>query len=62
MITLTKEEFYSKSRYLYEIAQYLSVDKRTLKVWLEDIEGITLKDNRRLFSPHDVRIIIEHFC
>lgn len=61
MKTITAEELSSKARYLYEIANFLEIDKRTLRVWLEDIEGISIKKDRKLLTPHEVKIIIEHF-
>lgn len=61
MKTITVEELSSKARYLYEIANFLEIDKRTLRVWLSDIEGINLRSNRKLLTPHEVKIILEHF-
>lgn len=62
MKTITAEELASKARYLYEIANFLEIDKRTLRIWLSDIEGISLKKDRKLLTPHEVKIIIEHFA
>lgn len=62
MKTITAEELSSKARYLYEIANFLEIDKRTLRVWLEDIEGISIKKDRKLLTPHEVKIILEHFA
>lgn len=61
MKTITAEELSSKARYLYEIANFLEIDKRTLRAWLEDIEGINVKSNRKLLTPHEVKIILKHF-
>lgn len=57
---LTKEDFWSKARYLYEIASYLGVDRRKLKAWIEDIEGIDSHKGKKLYTPKEVRIIIEY--
>lgn len=61
MKTISAEELSSKARYLYEIANFLEIDKRTLRVWLEDIEGISIKSNRKLLTPHEIKIILGHF-
>lgn len=62
MKTITAEELSSKARYLYEIANFLEIDKRTLRAWLTDIEGIDIKKDRKLLTPHEVKIILEHFA
>lgn len=62
MKTITAEELVCKARYLYEIANFLEIDKRTLRVWLSDIEGINIKSNRKLLTPHEVKIILQHFA
>lgn len=62
MKTITAEELSSKARYLYEIANFLKIDKRTLRAWLEDIEGINVKRSRKLLTPLEVKIILEHFA
>lgn len=62
MKTITSEELSSKARYLYEIANYLEIDKRTLRAWLSDIEGIDIKKDRKLLTPHEVKKILEHFA
>lgn len=55
-----KETFCGSTRYLYEIADYLGVSSRTLKVWIEDIPNVRQRTNWRLFTPKEVRIIIDH--
>ena len=62
MKTITAEELVCKARYLYEIANFLEIDKRTLRAWLSDIEGINLRSNRKLLTPHEVKLIVEHFA
>lgn len=62
MKTITVEELSSKARYLYEIANFLEIDKRTLRAWLTDIEGIDIKKDRKLLTPHEVKIILDHFA
>ena len=62
MKTITAEELVCKARYLYEIANFLEIDKRTLRAWLSDIEGINLRSNRKLLTPHEVKLILEHFA
>lgn len=62
MKTITAEELVCKARYLYEIANFLEIDKRTLRAWLTDIEGLDIKSNRKLLTPHEVKIILEHFA
>lgn len=61
---LSRDEFCSKSRYLYEIANYLCVSSQTLRAWLdaEPIEGIRERKVKRLFSPKEVRIILDYFA
>jgi hypothetical protein len=62
MKTITAEELVCKARYLYEIANFLEIDKRTLRAWLTDIEGLDIKSNRKLLTPHEVKIILNHFA
>lgn len=62
MKTITAEELSSKARYLYEIANFLEIDKRTLRAWLSDIKDIDIKSNRKLLTPHEVKIILNHFA
>lgn len=62
MRTITAKELCSKARYLYEIANFLEVDKRTLRIWITDIEGIDIRNNRKLLTPHEVKVILEHFA
>lgn len=57
---LAKEDFWSKARYLYEIASYLGVDRRKLKAWIEDIEGVDSHKGKKLYTPKEVRIIVEY--
>ncbi|MEE1020937.1 MAG: hypothetical protein U0L93_05900 [Bacteroidales bacterium] len=61
MKKITAEELVCKARYLYEIANFLEIDKRTLHAWLTDIEGIDIKKDRKLLTPHEVKIILKHF-
>lgn len=62
MKTITAEELVCKARYLYEIANFLEIDKRTLRAWLTDIKGLDIKSNRKLLTPHEVKIILNHFA
>lgn len=58
---LTKEEFWSKSRFFYEIADYLSVSPRTLKAWIDKDVNVKLVPHKKLYSPKEVKTIIEYF-
>lgn len=57
---LTKEEFWAKARYVYEIAAFLGVDRRTLVAWIVDLECAHYQKNKKLYSPKEVRSIIEY--
>lgn len=58
---LTKEEFYSKSRYMYQVADFLGVDRRTLQQWLEDSEELEDLKNVRYLPPKSVKRILDYF-
>lgn len=54
-------EFASKPRYLYEIAGYLQISKKTLLVWIQDIEGVTYNKKKRIYSAREVKLILENY-
>lgn len=58
---MTKEEFYSKSRYFYEIAQYLGISCRTLKNWIDEDIDVKVVRHKKLYSPKEVKTILEYF-
>ncbi len=58
---LTKEEFCSKSRYMYQVADFLGVDRRTLQQWLEDSEELEDLKNVRYLPPKSVKRILDYF-
>lgn len=55
--------FCSVPRYPGEVAEYLNISKPTLMIWIQDIEKFDysayVSRRRRLFSPQEVRIILE---
>ncbi|MGM9820438.1 MAG: hypothetical protein ACI3Z9_06515 [Candidatus Onthomorpha sp.] len=57
---LTREQFCSKSRYLYQIADYLGIHPKTLRIWIKDSEELSLSSHR-LYPPVEVRRIVEYF-
>lgn len=63
MKQLTTQEFCSKSRYLYEIADYLGLRRTTLRIWIADTEELSdiLNRKRLLYSPKEVERIVKYF-
>ncbi|MEE0917829.1 MAG: hypothetical protein UIQ67_05955 [Bacteroidales bacterium] len=63
MKQLTTQEFCSKSRYLYEIADYLGLRRTTLRIWIQDTEELSdiLNRKRLLYSPKEVERIVKYF-
>ena len=52
--------FCEKARYRNEIANYLGISTRTLRTWLIQISlSNTNIQNRRLFTPKEVKEIIK---
>lgn len=59
----TKEEFCTRSRYLYEIARYLGVSRYTLRRWLSLMEEegqIKRGRHRYMFTPREVEVILDN--
>lgn len=58
---LSKDEFCSKARYLYEIAIYLGIARTTLKVWITDNESLDDIKPKKLYPPKEVKRIVDYF-
>ena len=55
---MTESELLSRPRYLYEVAAFVGLDKRTLLSRV-GMCGVRLPDTPRLLLPHQVRRILD---
>lgn len=60
---MTEQQLLSKPRYIYEVAEFLQVDKRTLVNVLSSSANSPLPSGgaRRLLFPHEVVRILNFF-
>ncbi|MGM9819560.1 MAG: hypothetical protein ACI3Z9_01990 [Candidatus Onthomorpha sp.] len=61
MIPQDRDEFCRKSRYLYEIADFLGVARTTLRAWLQDCEALSDIKVKKLYPPQAVKRIVDYF-
>ncbi len=61
LLILNEEDlkFASKARFSNEICSYVGISRQTFKSWLIDMP-ITQKKTNRLFTPQQVKIILEN--